>query len=1096
MQGLFKLGILGNDSDIRSIVEQSQDNQYLKDWLVSARPRQIGSGLRTAKGSGIIPHGDGMRKIVAANDGSGNINDIELIAGEISKLMPDLEVILIIQYLDYDDMDAWHIWYYPKGTTEDVSNGSIILKGQGGKPRYEAYSNNLPSLEYISKVFTENLEYVRIGSSKLDNRIWGVSFVESISQRYSSFEGFPDPLEYRGLKVNGLDRGETGIARAKRIELISIGKTLAVRMSKDSHGEARYGLFSDIGDVGYLPDHASEVVGRIAVEGLDINKVITVKVSSVTPVSKRKQGSKYALMTVDIDFTKEVKKLAERIEAEIMENETHGLADLNFGDMENMFFSLKMDGQVIYDSGFEEGMKLAIDYLKQFLSNPDEGRIRKWLEDTLSIVNSGESFLTLDISGGTFTMDNDTLFEFAKVFYPDTVAWEETARKMKMWDSYEAMRKESPSMGSKRDEYEKVNDEDEEFLTMTGVGATGKTLSLLDGLSIKLPYGSVYVKNDDGSYGFGRFSSVPKNYRDSVFAIEKDAPFMWSLSSFRLNSYAEYEDISRTEVVNRVEEFVKQAANSLIANEDTTSTDDERYKFDTEEQDDGLVFRIQYSQAQAGGKVGDIVISGNTIACLIEQKHRFMRLYISFYHVMVAVLDYPYVGVYTASMSCADDDKEAVFYKEVLPTLQTLALSMPESQKKSITKIPAAPSPPAAPPAPSTPATPATPAAPAAPPVRSAHDLQSDAAVKDALLERAFIFLEDGDFERADDYIERVLDVDPKNARAYIGKLCVELRLTEETLLAQHPESLANMLNYKKALRFADVGYLETVSGYEKTIQERKLKAEQAERERKQKEIEEQERLQWEKEEQERKLKEAHERIQKEKEERERIQKEKEEQERKQRLKEELERALKEEQAEQERIQKEKEKQYNDLLDRMTNAVSLFILKELAHEFRLMDGYKDTDVLADECEYRVIVAKGWAEGCGPRHKWMLGEVDLGGLRTFKVPDDVTGIGAFAFYEQGTLKDITLPECLIDIDAYAFYSCSSLRSLTIPSGVKRIGDLAFWNCESLKYVEILGSVVDFGADVFLGCNANLTISAPADSSAQSYAGSNKLKFEAR
>ena len=42
------------------------------------------------------------------------------------------------------------------------------------------------------------------------------------------------------------------------------------------------------------------------------------------------------------------------------------------------------------------------------------------------------------------------------------------------------------------------------------------------------------------------------------------------------------------------------------------------------------------------------------------------------------------------------------------------------------------------------------------------------------LLERAFMFLEDGKWDEADSYCEKVLDKDPKNAEAYLGKLMAE----------------------------------------------------------------------------------------------------------------------------------------------------------------------------------------------------------------------------------------------------------------------------------------------------------------------------------
>ena len=94
----------------------------------------------------------------------------------------------------------------------------------------------------------------------------------------------------------------------------------------------------------------------------------------------------------------------------------------------------------------------------------------------------------------------------------------------------------------------------------------------------------------------------------------------------------------------------------------------------------------------------------------------------------------------------------------------------------------------------------------------------------ESLIKRVFMFLEDGDFEQADEYSERVLDADPENARAYIGKLCAELKIRQEEDLKtsfEHP-SLLNHNNYKKALRFADSDYRAKLEGYEQAIQERR----------------------------------------------------------------------------------------------------------------------------------------------------------------------------------------------------------------------------------------------------------------------------------
>lgn len=72
------------------------------------------------------------------------------------------------------------------------------------------------------------------------------------------------------------------------------------------------------------------------------------------------------------------------------------------------------------------------------------------------------------------------------------------------------------------------------------------------------------------------------------------------------------------------------------------------------------------------------------------------------------------------------------------------------------------------------------------------------------LLKRAFMFLEDGDWNSADEYCERVLDIDPENASAYLGKLLSELRVRKQESLKDQAEPFDHNNNYQKAVRFAD----------------------------------------------------------------------------------------------------------------------------------------------------------------------------------------------------------------------------------------------------------------------------------------------------
>ena len=77
------------------------------------------------------------------------------------------------------------------------------------------------------------------------------------------------------------------------------------------------------------------------------------------------------------------------------------------------------------------------------------------------------------------------------------------------------------------------------------------------------------------------------------------------------------------------------------------------------------------------------------------------------------------------------------------------------------------------------------------------------------LLKRAFLFLEDGEFERADEFCENILNLDPENAKAYVCKLMVDLKVRYIEDLKQHYEPIAGKRYYEKALRFADPKFAE-----------------------------------------------------------------------------------------------------------------------------------------------------------------------------------------------------------------------------------------------------------------------------------------------
>ena len=84
------------------------------------------------------------------------------------------------------------------------------------------------------------------------------------------------------------------------------------------------------------------------------------------------------------------------------------------------------------------------------------------------------------------------------------------------------------------------------------------------------------------------------------------------------------------------------------------------------------------------------------------------------------------------------------------------------------------------------------------------------------MVKRAYIALEDGDFQSANDFAEKALDKDAENAQAYIIQLLVELSLRKEADLGKHNVPLENYKKYIRACGFAQSEYKDLLSKYNK----------------------------------------------------------------------------------------------------------------------------------------------------------------------------------------------------------------------------------------------------------------------------------------
>lgn len=89
------------------------------------------------------------------------------------------------------------------------------------------------------------------------------------------------------------------------------------------------------------------------------------------------------------------------------------------------------------------------------------------------------------------------------------------------------------------------------------------------------------------------------------------------------------------------------------------------------------------------------------------------------------------------------------------------------------------------------------------------------------LLKRAFMMLEDEEWKKANELLEQVLNHEPENAFAYLGKLMIEYKLRRETELSELPKDFGNSKNYQYIIRFGDETLKCKINKYREIVVER-----------------------------------------------------------------------------------------------------------------------------------------------------------------------------------------------------------------------------------------------------------------------------------
>jgi len=79
---------------------------------------------------------------------------------------------------------------------------------------------------------------------------------------------------------------------------------------------------------------------------------------------------------------------------------------------------------------------------------------------------------------------------------------------------------------------------------------------------------------------------------------------------------------------------------------------------------------------------------------------------------------------------------------------------------------------------------------------------------------RGYLSLEDADWQKAAEFFDEALDLDPEYAYAYLGLLCAELKISGEAGLNDQKTPFTDGPNFKKAVRFADEELKERLERY------------------------------------------------------------------------------------------------------------------------------------------------------------------------------------------------------------------------------------------------------------------------------------------
>ena len=95
-----------------------------------------------------------------------------------------------------------------------------------------------------------------------------------------------------------------------------------------------------------------------------------------------------------------------------------------------------------------------------------------------------------------------------------------------------------------------------------------------------------------------------------------------------------------------------------------------------------------------------------------------------------------------------------------------------------------------------------------------------------------------------------------------------------------------------------------------------------------------------------------------------------------------------------------------------------------------------------------------------------------------LPDGITSIGVFAFYDCYNLTAVTIPSSVKDIGRLAFSQCGNMAILTLNEGLETIGRSAFSRCQKIQDLRLPKTLKSIGYHAFYRCSGLQCATIPA------------------